>query len=50
MDKRRMQIERGWVEELSRDNKPYPHKREICCNLDDFSKKKYRYFIEELEN
>ena len=25
-------------------------KREICCNLDDFSKKKKpRYFVEELE-
>ena len=24
-------------------------KHEICCNIDDFSRKKYSYFIEELE-
>ena len=25
-------------------------KRKICCNSDDLSTKKYRYFIKELEN
>ena len=27
-----------------------PHKREICCNLDDFSKKKIPLFHRKLEN